>query len=115
MTLPNSQLQVPGDNPGFLVIPGSVASELQDLSGQVFHHCRHVDGCASSNPLRIVPLPESTRIRREKESILPAEPVDAANRELESCPAGVRLGLPLHLASLATARHLQVLKAVQSL
>ena len=31
--------------------------------------------------------------------------MDAADRELESCPAGAGLGLSLHLASLATARH----------
>ncbi len=32
--------------------------------------------------------------------------MDAAYRELKSCPAGAGLGLSLHLASLATARHL---------
>ena len=32
--------------------------------------------------------------------------MDTADRELESCPAGAGLGLSLHLASLATARHL---------
>ena len=32
--------------------------------------------------------------------------MDPADGKLETCPAGPGLGLPLHLASLATARHL---------
>ena len=36
----------------------------------------------------------------------PEEPVDPAHGELEPRPAGPGLGLALHLAALATSRHL---------
>ncbi|KAA8593245.1 hypothetical protein FQN60_009361 [Etheostoma spectabile] len=37
---------VAGDDPGLLVVAGSVSSQLQDLSGQVLQHSRQVDGGA---------------------------------------------------------------------
>ena len=56
--LPDSQLQVSGDDARFLVVPGSVPGQLEDLGGQVFHHSGHVDGCAGAHPLGVVALPE---------------------------------------------------------
>ena len=48
---------MPWDDAGLLVVPGSIASQLQDLSSQVFHDCCHVHWGTSSNPLGIVTLP----------------------------------------------------------
>jgi len=87
----DGQLEVAGDDPGLLVVPGSIASQLQDLSGQVLHDSSHVDGGTSTHSLSIVALPQQT--------------VDTAHRELESSTAGPGLCLSLHLASLATSRH----------
>ena len=36
----------------------------------------------------------------------PEQPVDSSHRELKTCPAGARLGFSLHLATLATTRHI---------
>merc|ERR1719222_1234862 len=66
--IPDSQLQVAGDDARFLVVPGSVPSQLQDLGGQVLHHSGHVDRCARAHPLSVVALPE--------------EPVDSPHWEL---------------------------------
>jgi len=87
----DGQLEVAGDDPGLLVVPGGVASQLEDLSGQVLHDGGHVDGGASAHTLSIVALPQQA--------------VDTAHGELKASPAGPGLCLPLHLASLAAARH----------
>ena len=89
------QLKVTGDDPGLLVVAGSVASQLKDLSSQVLHDGGHVDGGASSHPLGVVSLAEET--------------VDTSHGELESSTAGPGLCLSLDLASLATSRHFGVL------
>merc|ERR1719378_151668 len=91
LVIPDSKLQVPWDDTRLLVVPGSIASQLQDLSRQVLHHGCHVHWSTSSNPLGIVALPEQS--------------VDPAHRELEACSAGARLGLSLDLTALTTSRH----------
>merc|ERR1719225_2249690 len=73
-----------GDDPGLLVVTGSVAGQLEDDSSQV-------DWGTSSNTLGIVSLAEQT--------------MDTSHGELESGPAGPRLGLSLHLSSFAASRH----------
>merc|ERR1719381_400147 len=91
LVVSDSNLQMPWDDARLLVVPGSVASQLQDLSSQILHYSCHVHWSTSSNPLGIVALPE--------------QPVDPAHRELEACSAGARLGLSLHLTALTTSRH----------
>ena len=49
---------MPGDDPGLLVVPGSVPGELQDLSSEVLHHGGQVDRGPSANPLGVVTLAE---------------------------------------------------------
>ena len=34
----HGQLEVPRDDPGLLVVPGSVAGQLEDLGGEVLQH-----------------------------------------------------------------------------
>ena len=110
MNQPNGQLKVPWDNARLLVVPGSIASQLKDLSSQVLHDSCHVDWSPCTHPLGIVPFPIVSEVKTGQRCIKarnqPEKPVDPANRELEACPAGPRLGLPLHLATLSTARHL---------
>jgi len=95
LVVTDGQLEVTGDDPGLLVVTGSVASQLEDLSRQVLHDSSHVDGGTSSHTLGVVALAEET--------------VDTSHGELESSTAGPRLGLSLHLASLSTSRHDDVL------
>ena len=73
LVVSDSQLQMSGDDPGLLVVTGSVTSQLKDLSCQVLHDSSHVDWGTSSNTGSIVSLAEQT--------------VDTSNWELESSTA----------------------------
>ena len=110
MNQPNGQLKVPWDNARLLVVPGSIASQLENLGGQVLHDSCHVNWSPCTHPLGIVPFPIVSEVKTGQRCIKarnqPEKPVDPANRELEACPAGPRLCLSLHLATLSTARHL---------
>ena len=75
----------------FLVVASGVAGQLQDLSGEVLHDGRQVDGGSGAHTLGVVALSEET--------------VDPADGELESCASGAALGLGAGLASFATSRH----------
>ena len=89
LVVADSQLEVTGDDPGLLVVTGSVASQLKDLSCEVLHDGCHVDRGTSSNTLGIVALPQET--------------VDTSDGELESSTAGPGLCLSLNLASFAAS------------
>merc|ERR1719382_1372880 len=95
LVVTDGQLEVTGDDPGLLVVTGSVASQLEDLSCQVLHDGGHVDGGTSSYTLGVVSLAEET--------------VNTSHGELESSTAGPGLCLSLDLASLAASRHDDVL------
>ncbi|KAA8586321.1 hypothetical protein FQN60_000157, partial [Etheostoma spectabile] len=56
LVVAHGQLEVPGDDPGLLVVSGRVACQLQDLSGQIFQHCRQIHRSPSADALRIVAL-----------------------------------------------------------
>lgn len=60
LVVSDRQLQVTRDDPGLLVVAGSVAGQLQDLSSQIFKDGGQVDGSPSANSLRIVPLPQQS-------------------------------------------------------
>ena len=94
LIIPDGKLEVAGDDPGLLVVTGSIASQLKDLSSEVLHDSSQVDWGTSTNTLSIVALAEET--------------VDTANWELESSPAGAGLCLSLHFSTLATSRHVVV-------
>ena len=49
---------MPGNDPRLLVVSSSVAGELEDLSGQIFHDGGQVDRGSSSNSLGVVSLAE---------------------------------------------------------
>jgi len=67
------------DSPLFLVITSSVASELKDLSGEVFEHCCEVDGRTRTDTLGVVAALEHT--------------VDTTDGELETGFRGARCAL----------------------
>jgi hypothetical protein len=91
LVVTDGQLEVTGDDPGLLVVTGSIAGQLEDLSCQVLHDGSHVDGGTSSHTGSIVSLAEQT--------------VDTSNWELESSTAGPGLCLSLNLASFTASRH----------
>ena len=91
LVVTDGQLKMTGDDPGLLVVTGSVASQLENLSSEVLHDGGQVHGGTSSNTLGVVSLAEQT--------------MDTSDGELESGPAGPRLGLSLHLSSFAASRH----------
>lgn len=68
----DSQLQVARDNPRLLVVAGSVASQLQNLSSKVLHDGGEVHGCTSADALGVVALAQ--------------KPVDTADGELQPSP-----------------------------
>ena len=67
----DGQENVSGDNSGLLVVLGSVSSQLQDLSSEVFEHCSEVDGSTCTDSLSVVGMSEKT--------------ADSADWELEAC------------------------------
>ena len=58
--VPDGQLEVTGVDPLLLVVASGVAGQLEDLSGEVLHDGRQVDGSACSNTLGVVTLTEET-------------------------------------------------------
>ena len=94
LVITDGKLKVTGDDPGLLVVTGSVASQLEDLSSQVLHDGSHVDWGTSTDTGSIVTLAEKT--------------VDTSNGELKSSTARPALCLSLDLASFAASRHVDV-------
>ncbi|XP_041651133.1 uncharacterized protein LOC121514829 [Cheilinus undulatus] len=95
LVVADSQLQVTGDDPGLLVVPGGVPGQLEDLSGQILEHSRQVDGGSGANALSIVSFAEQS--------------VDTTNRELEPGTGGAGLCLGSGLsACLASSRHVNM-------
>ena len=91
LVVPDGELKMPGVDPLFFVVTSSVASQLEDLSGEVLHDGSQVDWSAGSHTFGVVALFEKT--------------VDTSNWELESCTSRAGLGLGAGLASLSTSRH----------
>ena len=89
LVITDGQLQMSGDDPGLLVVTGSISCQLKDLSSQIFHDGSQVDWGTSSNSLSIVSLAEKT--------------MDPSYGELETGPAGPGLALSLGFSSFTTA------------
>ncbi len=54
LVVSDGQLKMARDDPGFLVVAGSVASQLQNLGGEVLHDGGQINRCASSYSLSVV-------------------------------------------------------------
>merc|ERR1712150_23417 len=89
LVVPDGQLQMPGNDPGLLVVTSGIASQLENLSGQVLHDGGQVDGSSGANTFGIVALPEET--------------MNPSHRELKSGTRRPRLGLALGLSSFAAS------------
>ncbi|TRY78828.1 hypothetical protein TCAL_12416, partial [Tigriopus californicus] len=87
----DGQLQMTGDNAGLLVVTGSIASQFEDLSRQIFHHSGQVNGGTGSHSLGVVSLAKQS--------------MDTADRELKSGTVGSALCLSFHFASFASSGH----------
>ena len=74
LVIPDGQLKVARDDPGFLVVPGSVPSQLQDLGSEILDHSSEVDRGSTSNPVAVISLSEET--------------MNSSNRELQSSSNG---------------------------
>ena len=56
LVVPDGELEMTGDDPGLLVVTGSIASELEDLSSEVLHDGSEVHWGTSTYTLSIVSL-----------------------------------------------------------
>ena len=56
LVIADGKLKVAGDDSGLLVVTGSIACKLEDLSSEVLHNCSQVDWGTSTNTLGIVSL-----------------------------------------------------------
>ena len=54
---PNCQLEMPGDDPGLLIVPRCPAGQLEDLGCQVLHDGRQVHRGSGSHSLGVVAFP----------------------------------------------------------
>jgi len=78
-------------DPLLLVVASGVASQLEDLSSEVFHHGCQVDWSTSTDSLSVVTPAKET--------------MDTTNWELKSSTTGARLGLGTSFAALSTSWH----------
>merc|ERR1711944_298768 len=91
LVIPNGELEMPGDDPGLLVVTGSITGQLEDLGSKVLHDSSQVNRGTSTHTLRIVALAEETMY--------------TSHGELEASPVGTGLCFSLDLAALAASRH----------
>ena len=95
LVITDSELKMTGDDPGLLVVTGSVSCQLEDLSRQVLHDGSQVDGGTSSDSLSIVSLTQVT--------------VDTSHGELQTSTGRPGLALALGFSSFSTTGHFQSL------
>ena len=91
LVITDGKLQMSWDDSGLLVVTGSIASQLEDLSSEVLKDGSQVDRSTSPHSLGIVSFAK--------------ESVDPAHRELKPGTAGSALCLSLCLTAFATSRH----------
>ena len=60
LIIPDGQLQVSGNDPGFLVVSGSIASKFQDFGSKVLHDCGEVNRGSCINRIGVVSLLQET-------------------------------------------------------
>ncbi|KAG7224902.1 hypothetical protein INR49_014818, partial [Caranx melampygus] len=89
LVVADGQLQVTGDDTGLLIVAGSVAGQLEDLSSQVLEHSGQVDGSTSANTLGVVAFAQ--------------QPVHTTDWELETSARGAAAGIPRRVAPVGGA------------
>lgn len=88
LVIADGQLQVTRVDAGLLVVTSGVASQLEDLSGEVFHDGGQIHRGTCTNALGIVAFAEHA--------------MDSAHRELKTSTGTPALRLSLRLSALAT-------------
>ena len=94
LVITDGQLKVTRDDPGLLVVPGSVSSKLEDLGSEVLHDGGEVDRGSSSDTVGVTTFAKKT--------------MDPTHRELKTSTAGPGLlgGPGLDFSTVASTRHL---------
>jgi hypothetical protein len=64
----DGELEVTGDDTGLLVVAGSVASQLENLSSEVLKNGSEVNGSTGTDTLGVVTLAEKTVDTTDRES-----------------------------------------------
>ena len=93
LVVPDGELKVTRVDPGLLVVPGGVAGELEDLSGEVLHDGSEVDGSSSANMVGVVSFAKET--------------MDPADGELKASAAGTGFGLGPDFSADSSSRHVE--------
>ena len=91
LVIPDGELEVTGDDPGLLVVTGSVTSQLEDLGSQVLQDSGHVDSCSIANVWSVV-------------SFLHVA-VNSGDWKLETSAARTGLRFRLNFATFSTSGH----------
>lgn len=60
LVVPDSELEMTGDDTGLLVVAGSVASQLENFGCEVLKDGSEVDGSTGTDTLSVVALAEQT-------------------------------------------------------
>ena len=60
LVVPDGELQVPGDDPGLLVVTGGIAGQLENLSIEVLHNSGQVDRGANIHMLGVQAFAKET-------------------------------------------------------
>ena len=60
LIVPDSELEMTGNDTGLLVVASSIASQFEDLSGEVLEHSGEVNGSTGTDTLSVVALAEET-------------------------------------------------------
>ena len=89
LIITDGKLKVTRDDPGLLVVPGSVSGELEDLGSEVLHDGGEVDGTSTSNKLGVLALAKKT--------------VNPSDGERQSCTFGTGLWLSSDFATFASS------------
>ncbi len=93
LVVADGELQVTRDDARLLVVAGSVAGQLENLSGEVFEDGSQVDWGAGTDTLGVVALAEQS--------------VHTANRELKTGAGRPGLGLRARFSTFTTSRHVE--------
>ena len=60
LVVPDGELKMTRNDPGLLVVPGSVAGKLEDLRDEVLHDSGEVDGSSRTNSSGVVSFAKET-------------------------------------------------------
>lgn len=95
LIVPDGELEMAGNDTGLLVVARSVASQLENLSGEVFKNGGEVDGSTGTDTLSVVALAEETVDTADGESQTRLGRPTVERPELVNCNGGGKTRLEL--------------------